>query len=151
MIEGVATKRLKVVPDERGRVMEMLRADDEMFQEFGQVYMTTAHPQVVKAWHMHKKQTDYLTAVCGMAKVALYDDREDSPTRGEVDEFFTGEHNPLLIRIPPGVYHGYKCISDQEVIIINCPTEVYDHENPDEYRLPPHDNDIPYDWQRKDG
>jgi len=151
MIEGVTTKRLRIIPDERGRVMEILRADDEIYQKFGQVYYTTAYPQVVKAWHMHKKQTDFLTAISGMAKLALYDGREGSPTRGEVNEFYIGEHNPLLVRIPPGVYHGFKCVSDHEVIIVNCPTESYNHESPDEYRIHPFDNDIPYHWQRKEG
>ncbi len=151
MIAGVKTKRLKIIPDERGRVMEMLRADDELFEKFGQVYITTAYPSVVKAWHMHKKQSDNLTAIYGMARVALYDGREGSPTRGEVNEFFIGAHNPLLIHIPPQVYHGFKCISDHEVLIINCVTEPYDREHPDEYRIDPYENDIPYDWQRKEG
>jgi dTDP-4-dehydrorhamnose 3,5-epimerase len=86
-----------------------------------------------------------------MMKLALYDDREDSPTRGEVNEFFLGVHNPVLVKIPRGVYHGFKAIGDDEAIVINVPTEPYNREEPDEYRLDPHDNDIPYDWNRKDG
>jgi dTDP-4-dehydrorhamnose 3,5-epimerase len=84
-------------------------------------------------------------------KVVLYDGRENSPTRGLINEFFIGVHNPLLIQIPPGVYHGFKCISEHEAIVINTVTEPYNHENPDEYRLPPHGGQIPYDWSRKDG
>jgi dTDP-4-dehydrorhamnose 3,5-epimerase len=57
MIDGVKTKKLRVIPDERGWLMEILRNDDEIYNEFGQVYITTAYPEVVKAWHMHKKQT----------------------------------------------------------------------------------------------
>jgi dTDP-4-dehydrorhamnose 3,5-epimerase len=150
MIDGVKTKPLKVIPDERGRLMEVLRADDELFRKFGQVYMTTAYPGVVKGWHYHKKQWDHFVCVKGMMKVVLYDVREDSPTRGEVNEFFLGEHNPILLQIPPYVYHGFKCISDQESIIINIPTEVYRYDDPDEFRAPAHDPDIPYDWSRKD-
>jgi dTDP-4-dehydrorhamnose 3,5-epimerase len=86
-----------------------------------------------------------------MMKVVLYDARDNSPTRGQVDEFFIGEHNPVVIQIPNLVYHGFKCISEREAIVVNCPTEVYDHADPDEYRVDPHDNDIPYDWARKDG
>lgn len=150
-IQGVLVKPLAVMPDERGRLMEMLRSDDECFRGFGQVYMTTAYPGVVKAWHYHKKQWDHFVCVRGMMKVVLYDSREDSKTRGIVNEFFMGEHHPILLQIPPLVYHGFKCVSDYEAIVINCPTELYRYEDPDEYRVPPHDNDIPYDWGRKDG
>jgi dTDP-4-dehydrorhamnose 3,5-epimerase len=151
LIDGVQVKPLKPHADERGRVMEMLRNDDEIFIKFGQVYMTTAYPGVVKAWHYHKLQTDHFVCVHGMMKVVLYDGRENSPTRGLINEFFIGVHNPLLIQIPPGVYHGFKCISEHEAIVINTVTEPYNHENPDEYRLPPHGGQIPYDWSRKDG
>jgi len=151
MIDGMKIKKLKVIPDERGRLMEILRGDEEMFQKFGQVYMTTTYPGVIKAWHYHKIQTDNIAVVKGMLKVALYDPREGSPTRGEVDEFFIGEHNPLLIQVPPQVYHGWKCISEQEAIVINCPTEPYNYKNPDEYRLPFDTDQIPYDWTIKMG
>ncbi len=151
MISGVKIKKLKVIPDERGRLMEMLRADDEIFIKFGQIYMTTAYPGVVKAWHYHKKQIDNFVVVKGMMKVVLYDAREDSPTYKEINEFFMGEHNPILLQIPAFVYHGFKCISETEAIVINCPTETYSYENPDEYRVPPHGGEIPYDWARKDG
>jgi dTDP-4-dehydrorhamnose 3,5-epimerase len=151
MIQGVVTKKLKVIPDERGRLMEILRADDELFSKFGQVYMTTAYPGVVKGWHYHKKQTDHFSVVKGMIKLVLYDSRKDSPTKGEVNEFILGEHNPLLVKIPPLVFHGFKCVSEQEAICINVPTEVYNYDQPDEFRVDPHDNDIPYKWERKDG
>ena len=151
MIEGVIVKNLKVIPDERGRLMEMLRADDELFVKFGQVYMTTAYPGVVKGWHYHKKQIDNMVVIKGMMKVVLYDSRKDSKTYGEVNEFFMGEHNPTLVQIPQFVYHGFKCISEEESMAINCPTEVYSYDKPDEFRLDPHKNDIPYDWERKDG
>lgn len=151
MIDGVKVKKLKVIPDERGRLMEMVRCDDEDFIKFGQVYMTTAFPGVVKGWHYHKKQHDNMVVVRGMMKIVLYDNRETSPTCGEVNEFFAGTHNPVRITIPPGVCHGFKCISSEEAIVINMVTEPYDYDNPDEYRLPPHGGDIPYDWGRKDG
>ena len=151
MIEGVKVKKLRVIPDERGRLMEMLRDDDEIFQKFGQAYLTTAYPGAVKGWHYHKKQIDNFVVVSGMMKVALYDGRKDSPTHGEVNEFFMGVHNPVLIQIPPFVYHGFKCISESEALVVNIPTEVYNYDQPDEFRVHPHDNDIPYDWERKEG
>jgi dTDP-4-dehydrorhamnose 3,5-epimerase len=155
LIEGVIIKDLKVIPDERGRLMEILRCDDPTFHGFGQVYITTAYPGVVKAWHYHKKQYDNFTVLVGMMKVALFDDREGSPTRGKVDEFFLGVHNPKRLQIPPGVYHGFKCISGTEALVLNCPTEPYNYAEPDEFRLAPHAPTtrmkIPYDWGRKDG
>jgi dTDP-4-dehydrorhamnose 3,5-epimerase len=151
MIHGVQTKKLKVIPDERGRLMEILRSDDELFSKFGQVYMTTAYPGVVKGWHYHKKQDDHFAVVKGMIKLVLYDGREDSSTKGEVNEFFLGEQNPLLVKIPRLVYHGFKCISQQEAICINVPTEVYNYDQPDEFREDPHEGDIPYQWERRDG
>lgn len=79
LIQGVKVKELKVIPDQRGRLMEMLRADDEIFSGFGQVYLTTTLPGVVKAWHLHKKQTDNIVCVAGMIRLGVYDDRPDSP------------------------------------------------------------------------
>ena len=111
----------------------------------------TAYPGAVKAWHYHKKQVDNFVVVKGMMKVVLYDSREGSPTFREINEFFMGEHNPILLQIPSYVYHGFKCISEEECIILNIVTECYNHKNPDEYRKPPHNSDIPYDWARKDG
>jgi dTDP-4-dehydrorhamnose 3,5-epimerase len=106
---------------------------------------------VVKAWHKHEKQSDNMACVSGMVKLALYDARKGSPTFGEVNQFFLGIHNPLLVHIPAGVYHGWLCISEAEALVVNCPTEKYDYDQPDEQRLDPHDNDIPYAWARRDG
>ena len=149
MISGVKIKSLKVIPDERGRVMEILRADDELFSTFGQIYMTTTYPGVVKAWHLHKLQTDNIVAIKGMVKVVLYDSRNESPTSSEINEIFIGEYCPELLQIPPGVYHGWKCIGQTEAIVINCPTHMYNRQKPDEYRLPPDSEEIPYDWEIK--
>jgi dTDP-4-dehydrorhamnose 3,5-epimerase len=151
LIEGVKTKQLKVIPDERGFLMEMLRNDDEFYQKFGQVYLTVDYPDAVKGWHYHKLQTDHFVCVKGMLKVVLYDSREDSPTHGEVNEFFLGEKNATLVVIPPLVLHGMKGIGTEPAYLINVPTEVYNYKEPDEFRVHPHDNDIPYDWSRKDG
>ena len=148
MVEGVKVKKLKVIPDERGRLMEILRSDDDVFEKFGQVYMTTALPGVVKAWHYHKKQTDHFVCVSGKVRVALYDSRADSPTFKEINEFIMELSNPYLLKIPPMVYHGFKCISAQEAAVINIPTELYNYEEPDEFRVDPYRNEIPYDWSR---
>lgn len=151
MIEGVRIKKLRVIPDERGSLMEILRNDDEIFEKFGQVYITTAYPGVVKGWHYHKVQSDNMCVVKGMMKIVLYDSRDNSPTKGEVNEFFAGVHNPILLHIPVFVYHGFKCIGEEEAIVVNIPTERYNYDNPDEYRIDPHSVEIPYDWELKEG
>jgi dTDP-4-dehydrorhamnose 3,5-epimerase len=140
-----------VIPDERGFLMEMLRSDDEIFEKFGQVYVTACYPGVIKGWHYHRKQTDHFTVVKGMAKVVLYDGREDSPTHGEINEFFMGDMNQILLKIPSLVMHGFKAIGTEPAYVINCPTEVYNYEQPDEYRLPYDTTEVPYDWGIKMG
>jgi dTDP-4-dehydrorhamnose 3,5-epimerase len=149
MIEGVKVKTLRVIPDERGRLMEILRADDDSFLKFGQVYMTTAYPGVVKGWHYHSKQVDNFAVVRGMIKLVLYDRRKDSSTSGEIDEIFIGEQNPKLVQIPALVLHGVKSIGTEEAIVINCSTEVYNHQEPDEHRIDPASGEVPYDWAIK--
>lgn len=151
LIDGVAVRRALVLPDQRGRLGEIMRADDPWFEKFGQVYFTTTYPGVVKAWHYHKKQTDHFYVLKGMVKIALYDQRKDSPTHGMINELYLGQHCPGLVRIPPGVQHGWMCVSQAEAYIVNVVSEMYNYDEPDEFRADPHENDIPYRWVRQDG
>ncbi len=151
VIEGVVVKELELHPDERGWLMEILRNDDPFFENFGQAYLTTTYPGVVKAWHYHMEQTDMIACLKGMIKLAIYDDREGSPTKGVMNEFFIGELSPRLVKVPKGLRHGWKCVSQETAFVLNCPDKTYDPKNPDEHRLDPNNNDIPYDWSRKDG
>ena len=146
MIEGVKAKSLVRHIDDRGYVMEILRRDDPEFAKFGQVYVSTCLPGVVKAWHAHRRQTDRFCVVKGHAKIGLYDDRDGSPTRGQTMAFVIGEHNPMLISIPPLVWHGQACIGHEPSILINIPTEPYDEQNPDELRRDPFDPEIEFEW-----
>jgi dTDP-4-dehydrorhamnose 3,5-epimerase len=151
LIEGVKAKPARVFPDERGRLGEILRCDDEFYEKFGQIYFTTTYPGVVKAWHWHKLQTDNFYVAKGTIKIALYDTRESSKTKGSVNQIYMSEHTPAVLRIPPGVCHGWMCVGTDEAYIINLTTEAYNYSKPDEFRIHPHDNEIPYDWTRKDG
>jgi len=146
VIDGVHVKKLRVIPDERGYLMGILRNDDDLFKGFGQAYITVAYPGVVKAWHYHKEQVDTFTVISGMGKFVLYDMRPKSPTKGEINEFFVGEQNPMLIQIPTRVCHGFKAIGQKPAIALNIPDQTYSYEAPDEMRIDPHKNDIPYDW-----
>lgn len=149
MIDGVVAKKLTPIRDDRGELCEILRSDDPLFERFGQVYYTAVKPGVVKAWHFHKIQTDHLVTIGPPAVIVLADGRDDSATRGEVMEFIAGREAPMLIKIPPGIYHGFTAAGDQEAVILNIPTELYNRDKPDEFRLDPFENDIPYDWRAK--
>jgi dTDP-4-dehydrorhamnose 3,5-epimerase len=151
LIAGVKIRRLPTLPDERGVLTEILRADDPEYRRFGQVYMTTTYPGVVKGWHYHERQTDMVCCVWGELKLVLYDAREGSATQAVVNEFFLGDSNRLLVKVPSGVYHGWKCVGEHTALILNVPDQVYDYQAPDEHRMDPHQNDIPYDWARRDG
>jgi dTDP-4-dehydrorhamnose 3,5-epimerase len=146
-IEGVVIKPLKQIPDERGKVMHMLRADDPEFEKFGEIYFSVVYPGVIKGWHLHKSMTLNYTVVSGMIKLVLYDSRENSPTKGNLQEIFLGQDNYCLVKIPKGIINGVKGIGQKPAIIANCATEPHD---PKEItRIDPLNNDIPYDWQIK--
>ncbi len=164
MIEGVTTKPLRLIPDERGYLMEILRDDDELFLKFGQVYVTACYPGVVKAWHAHSRQVDHICCLQGTAKLGLFDDREDSPTRGQTQAFILGMLNPplgvardgepvepLLVQIPPLVWHGFTPADEETVIMLNVPTEHYVRDDPDELRRDPFDPAIPFEWNMRGG
>lgn len=151
LIYGVQVRPLKLIPDQRGFLMEMLRSDWPEFERFGQSYVTACYPGVIKAWHYHKKQWDHFVCVAGMAKVVLYDQREDSPTRGRINEFHMGRLNPILVKIPPHVYHGFTTEGPETALIVNFPTELYNYTEPDEFRLAYNDPSIPYSWEVRHG
>lgn len=148
MIDGVEINQLNIIPDERGMILKMLRNDDPVFKEFGEIYFSVIFPGVVKGWHIHKKMTLNYAVVSGLIKLVLYDDRDASPTKGEVQEIFLGRENYKLVTIPPMVWNGFKGIGTESAIVANCATLPHD---PDEIeRMDPFENDIPYDWARKD-
>ncbi|MFH1778083.1 MAG: dTDP-4-dehydrorhamnose 3,5-epimerase family protein [Candidatus Omnitrophota bacterium] len=150
MIKDVINKSLRLIPDERGRLLEILRADEKIFKKFGQVYLTSVYPGVIKGWHYHKRQIDNIVCVSGMVKLVLFDLRKDSITYNQINEFFIGEYNYALVQIPPMVAHGFKCISRNEALLLNIPDKVYNYKKPDEFRIPLDTDTIPYDWKRKD-
>ena len=151
LIDGVVIRKLNPILDERGYLQECFRSDWEQFQKFGQAYITIAFPNVVKAWHSHKIQTDNMVCIQGNGKLVLCDNRKDSPTYSKINEIFFGEKNPILISIPPNIWHGFKAMGGEKIIVLNIPTELYDYKKPDEYRLPYNTESINYDWEIKMG
>lgn len=150
MIEGVIVKPLRKIPDERGTILKMQQSTDEEFKGFGEIYFSTIYPGVVKGWHMHEEACLNYAVPKGMIKLVLFDDREASSTKGEIQEIFIGEHNYCLVQIPPKVWNGFKGIGTTEAMVANLNT--LPHEEDKMHRLDPHHNDlIEYDWKRKDG
>lgn len=151
MIAGVVVKPLKLLPDDRGFLMELLRADEPVFEAFGQVYITGCKVGVAKAWHYHREQSDHFMCVSGTALVVLYDNRADSSTRGEVQELILdappcSRADPLLVKIPPLVLHGFTALDCDEARILNVPTLPYRYTNPDEFRCAWNSTEVPYTW-----
>ena len=147
MIDGVLIHPLRQIPDERGKIIHMLRCDDPHFERFGEIYFSVVYPGVVKGWHLHKEMILNYAVVVGMIKLVLYDDRNGSPSMGELMELFIGESNFMLIKIPPGIWNGFKGIGDEPTVVANCATLPHD---PEEItRMDPFDNHIPYDWELK--
>jgi dTDP-4-dehydrorhamnose 3,5-epimerase len=147
MIDGVGIRPLLQIPDERGKVMRMLRATDPDFKEFGEVYFSVVFPGVIKGWHLHKRMTINYAVPFGRVKLVLFDDRPGSPTRGEIQEIFLGQDAYQLVTVPPFIWNGFKGYGPTEALVCNCATIVHD---PDEIeRLDPFSERIPYDWSLK--
>ena len=147
MIEGVLVKPLKRIPDERGTIMHMMRVDDPEFEHFGEIYFSTVYPGVVKGWHIHSEMTLNYAVIHGAIKLVLYDDREGSRTRGEIQEILLGQDNYCLAKIPRMVWNGFKGIGTEMAVVANLATMPH---QPDEInRLDPFDPKIPYDWRLK--
>jgi len=150
MIEGVKIHKLKQIPDERGKIMHMLRSDDEHFEKFGEIYFSIVNPGVVKAWHIHREMTLNYACVSGMVKLVLYDDRPQSGTLWDMQEIFIGEDNYVLVTIPPGIWNGFKGISVAPSMVANCATLPY--EEIEISRMSPRaDGTIPYNWEVRHG
>ena len=148
-IEGVVVKPLRKILDERGVIMHMLRKDDPLFEEFGEIYFSVIFPSAVKAWHLHKKMTLNYAVVTGNIKLVLYDQRKDSPTKGVLQEIFIGDDNYCLVKVPPGVVNGFKGVGHQKAIVANCASIPHDPE--EIVRIDPYDKKIGYDWEIKNG
>lgn len=145
MIEGVLIEKLKVIADSRGKVMHMLRRDSAYFNGFGEIYFSVINKDSIKAWRKHSNMTQNFAVPHGKARIVIYDDRENSPSKGRTMEIETGEDNYCLVKIPPMLWYGFKGISDAPALIANCSDIPHD---PEEIkRIDCSDPLIPYTWQ----
>ena len=149
-IDGVKIIKLKKIPDERGTIYHMLRASDEHFTKFGEIYFSKIYKDIVKGWHIHKQITLNYCVVYGMVKLVLFDEREESSTKDNLMELFIGDDNYCLVQIPFGIANGHKGITET-ALLANVPDVPHDKLPKDEMiRIDPYDNNIPYNWDRKD-
>lgn len=144
-VEGVHIVPLRRIPDERGTIFHMLRADDPHFVQFGEIYFTSIYDGVIKGWHKHSEMTLNYACVYGRVKLVLYDERQDSATAGLVEEVFLGPDDYSLVVIPPGIWTGLKGMSRPFALVANCATHPHDPSRTT--RLDPFDERIPYDWR----
>lgn len=149
MIHDLQVIPLRRIPDERGTVKHMLKVTDPHFQQFGEIYFSTVYQGAVKGWHRHSRMTLNYVCVHGAIKHVVFDDRPDSPTRGQHVETILGPDNYSLVIVPPGLWNGFKGLTP-EAIVANCATHPHDPTGAHSERLDPHDNHLPYDWARRD-
>ena len=144
-IDGVMIKELTTHSDERGFFRELIRSTDDFFKEgFGQISYSNVHQGVIKAWHLHKLQTQWTYMLKGSAKVALHDCRKDSKTFGNTIELLVGDnYTPVVYKFPPGVAHRYKCVNGP-MLVLYVTSGIYDVN--DEERKDHNDKKIGYDW-----
>lgn len=149
LIEGVTLTELRQIHDERGAVLHMLRSDAPEFVRFGECYFSEVLPGAIKAWKRHRAQTQNLAVPLGRVRLVIYDDREGSPTRGRVQVSELGRPDAYrLVRIPPGLWYGFTCISTTPALIANCAD--IPHDPADGEQRPASDSRIPYRWGSSD-
>jgi dTDP-4-dehydrorhamnose 3,5-epimerase len=146
MIEGVKISEKKVISDDRGKILHMLRNDDKNFLKFGEIYFSYVYPNKFKAWHLHKKMTLNYVAVFGQIKIVLYDDRKESRTLGKIQEIFISNENHKLITIPPMIWNGFCSANKDVAVLANCPD--IPHDKSEIIRLNYNDPKFPYDWKK---
>lgn len=148
MIEGIKIVPLKKIPDERGAIMHGVRRDN-ILNDFGEIYFKKLYKGVINGWHAH--ETLILNYICldGMIKLVLYDMRENSPTKGEIQEIFFGDDNYVLVHIPAGVANATKSLTAPYALFCNVASAPHDP-NLKYKRIDPHTDEINYDWMRKD-
>jgi len=148
-IAGVVVREVRNVPKDNGCLTEIWRDDWGLAPPaIAQVFQVALAPGAVSAWHAHRDATDRLFANAGQMKIVLYDARAGSPTAGRVNVFRCGALRPMLVVIPPGVWHGVQNLSHEPSLLLNLPDRAYAYEAPDHWRLPPETERIPYSFAR---
>ncbi|MHB1195123.1 MAG: dTDP-4-dehydrorhamnose 3,5-epimerase [Longimicrobiales bacterium] len=162
MIDGIRITPLSQIPDERGKIMHMLRSDADHFGGFGEIYFSCIHQGAIKAWHIHKKMTLNYAVPIGKIKFVLYDERDESPTRGVLQELHMGPDCYFLVTVPPMVWNGFKGVAEGISLVANCATLAHDpgeilradpidplRKDPERNSIAFKDPGFSYDWKIK--
>ena len=146
-ISGVEIIKKNVITDDRGKILHMLKVDDNNFKKFGEIYFSYVYPKKIKAWHIHKKMTLNYVAAYGKIKLVLYDDRKSSKTFGKIQEILLSNDNHLLVSIPPLIWNGFSSADDNLAVLANCSD--IPHDKTEILRLDYDDPKFPYNWNKK--
>ena len=144
-IQGVEIIKKNQIVDDRGIILHMLRVDDKNYKKFGEIYFSTINPNKIKAWHFHKLMTLNYAVVHGSIKLVLYDDRDESKTKGTIQEIMLSNENHYLVSIPPKIWNGFCSSDNKHAILANCSDIPHDKE--EIIRLPFDDPKFPYKWK----
>ena len=145
MIHDVKITPLKIISDNRGKVMHMLRTDSQVFKKFGEIYFSTIYHQSIKGWHLHKESTLNYVCIKGKVKLVLFDNRKESSTKGVYQELILSPEDYFLVTIPPNIWNGFKGLDEAESIIANCLT--LPHDEKEMVRKDPFDENFSYKWE----
>ena len=144
-IHGVQITLLNQIGDERGSVMHMMRSSSPYFSEIKEVYFSEINPGVIKAWKQHTLMTQNIAVPIGRIRLVLFDNRNNSPSTGTIEELIVGRPDQYyLVHIPPLLWYGFQGISDQPSLVANCTDLIHD---PSEVSICDlHEGTIPYNW-----
>ena len=145
MIHDIKITPLKIIPNEKGKVMHMLRKDSAVFSKFGEIYFSTVYFNSVKGWHLHKEATLNYACIKGEVKLVLFDDREGSPSKGKYQELLLNPKKYFLVTIPSNIWNGFKGLDKSESIVANCLT--LPHNEKEMVRREPDDKYFKYKWE----
>lgn len=146
--EGVKIRAIPTQVDERGFVVEAYDMRWNFHPEplvFSHVF--AIRPGMAKGWGMHKKHDDRYFILFGDMEMLLYDDRENSTTKGMVSKFYLTEYDRSLLTFPACVWHASRNVGQKDVVVIDFPTIPYNHADPDKYRLPLNNDKIPHKFE----
>jgi dTDP-4-dehydrorhamnose 3,5-epimerase len=152
IIEGVLVRQVNQVLKHNGSLIELFRRDwFSGITEVDQVFQVRLEGGAISAWHAHEDATDRLFVTAGTMRIVLYDGRVGSPTYGGVNEWLAGSRRPLLIVVPPKVWHGVQNVTAKPATILNLPDHAYRYAEPDHWRVPVDTDQIPYRFPKLSG
>jgi dTDP-4-dehydrorhamnose 3,5-epimerase len=144
LLHGSSVRDSHHIVTANGITTELHREDWGVIPNVRHAIHVALRPGALSAWHLHRLKTDHLLVLDGHLRVVLYDGRSDSPTHGQVDVHHVAGARPQLLVIPPDVWHGIQNLGAGAASFVNYFDVAYDHGDPDEYRLPPDSDEIPY-------